>query len=77
MHPQDADGNTVLAQFVGVNAHHNVVVGDADKLITAVGVDNLIIIQDGDCILVADRRAEGQVKDLVEQLRQRRLEKYL
>ena len=77
MHPQDADGNTVLARHLGVQTRGCVVVGDSDKLIGTVGVDNLLIVQDGDCILVADRRNEASIRKLVEELKRRGLEDYL
>jgi mannose-1-phosphate guanylyltransferase len=77
MHPQDADGNTVHARHAGISTKECVIVGDADKLIATVGVDNLLIIQDGDAILVADRREEGNIKNLVELLKKKGLEKYL
>ncbi len=77
MHPQDADGNTVLANHVGLHTRDSVIVGDAGHLITTVGVDNLLIVQDGDATLVADRREEGTVKQLVELLKKKGLEKYL
>jgi mannose-1-phosphate guanylyltransferase len=76
-HPQDADHNTVLAKHVGLDTHNCVIAGDADKLITTLGVRDLIIIQDGDAILVANRHDEGSIKKLVEQLKSRGLEKYL
>ncbi len=77
MHPQDADGNTVLATHCGLKTKDCVIVGDPGQLIATVGVDNLLIIQDGDAILVADRREEGTVKQLVELLKKKGLEKYL
>ena len=77
MNPQDADGNTVLGEFCGVNTKGCVIVGDAGRMIGAIGVENLLIIQDGDATLVADRREESAVKKLVELLQQKRLEKYL
>jgi mannose-1-phosphate guanylyltransferase len=77
MNPQDADGNTVLAQHVGVNTTNCLVVGDEGKLIATVGVANLIIIQDGDVTFVADRREEETIRQLVALLKQKRLEKYL
>lgn len=77
MNPQDADHNTVLARHCGEDTHGCIIVGDADRLIATAGVKDLIIIQDGDCILVADRSKEGSIKQLVEQLRRRGLEKYL
>jgi mannose-1-phosphate guanylyltransferase len=77
MNPQDAEHNTVLGQHCGEDTHGCIVVGDPGKLIATAGVKDLIIIQDGDCILVADRNKEGSIKQLVEALRRRGLEKYL
>jgi mannose-1-phosphate guanylyltransferase len=77
MGPQDADHNTVLATHCGLQTNHCIIVGDADKLITTLGVSNLIIVQDGDATLIADRRNEGAVKQLVDQLKKKGLEKYL
>jgi mannose-1-phosphate guanylyltransferase len=77
MHAQDADDNTVLAKHCGIHTHGCVIVGDPDKLITTIGVNNLLIIQDGDATLVADRREEGTVKALVEHMKQKGLESYL
>jgi mannose-1-phosphate guanylyltransferase len=77
MHPQDGDGNTVLATHCGINTKGCVVVGDPGHLITTIGVNNLLIIQDGNATLVADRRDEGTVKALVEKMKQNALESYL
>jgi mannose-1-phosphate guanylyltransferase len=77
MHPQDADRNTVLATHCGLRTRDCTIVGDAGRLIATVGVDNLLIVQDGDATLVADRRDEGAVKQLVELLKSRGLEAYL
>ncbi len=75
--PQDAFDNTVLANHFGIDTHHCVIVGDETKLITTLGVSDLIIIQDGDAILVAHRKEEGNIKKIVEQLKTRGLEKHL
>ncbi len=77
MHPQDADGSTVLAAHCGLKTRGCVIAADPGHLIATVGVDNLLIIQDGDVTLVADRRDEGTVKELVELLKKKGLEKYL
>jgi mannose-1-phosphate guanylyltransferase len=77
MHPQDAHGNTVLAAHLGLETKNCVVAADAGVLITTIGVDNLLIIQDGNAVLVADKRNEAAVKQLVEQLKQKKLESYL
>jgi mannose-1-phosphate guanylyltransferase len=78
LHPHDADGNTILApQHAGVATRDCIIVGEGTKLIATLGVKNLIIVQDGDCILVADRSRESEVKMVVEELKRRGLEKYL
>jgi mannose-1-phosphate guanylyltransferase len=77
MHPQDADGNTVMARHAGIATKNCVIVGEPDSLLATVGVENLLIVQDDDAILVADRREEGTVKNLVDLLRKKGLEKFL
>jgi mannose-1-phosphate guanylyltransferase len=77
MHPQDSAGNTVLATHAGLHTRDCVIVADKGHLIATIGVENLLIVQDGDATLVADRREEAAVKQLVELLKKQGLEKYL
>jgi mannose-1-phosphate guanylyltransferase len=77
LHPQDAEHNTVLATHCGLRTHNCLIVGTEGRLIATIGINDLLIIQDGDCTLVADRRDEGTVKQLVDELRKRGLGKYL
>ena len=78
LHPQDSDGNTVLANHVGIKTGNSIVVSDNQKkLITTIGVNNLLIVQDGDALLVADKNDEAGVKLLVETLRKRGMENFL
>jgi mannose-1-phosphate guanylyltransferase len=75
--PQDAGGNTVQALHVGIKTSGCVIVSDPGTVVATVGVHDLLIIRDGDALLVADRRDEGTVKEVVEQLKKSGLEKYL
>lgn len=77
MHPQDADGNTILATHAGLRTKGCVIAADPHHLVATIGVENLLIVQDGDATLVAERRDEGAVKQLVELLKKKGLEKYL
>jgi len=76
LHPQDADGNTLLARHCGVRTRNCVVAADPHHLVATVGVENLLIIQDGNVTLVAHRQDEGNVKQIVEMLKQQGLEAY-
>jgi mannose-1-phosphate guanylyltransferase len=67
--PQDADGNTVQALHCGIKTTNCVIVGDPNRVIATYGVSNLLIVQDGNAILVADRKHEGDVKELVDKLK--------
>jgi mannose-1-phosphate guanylyltransferase len=75
--PQDAAGNTVQGQHVGVNTSNCVVVCDPGHLVATLGVSDLMVIQDGDCTLVTTRKDESNVKLIVDELKKRKLEKYL
>ncbi len=77
MNAQDADHNTVLAAHCGLDTKHCIIVGDAGRLITTIGVADLVIVQDGDATMIANRRDEGAVKQLVDLLKKKGLEKYL
>jgi mannose-1-phosphate guanylyltransferase len=77
MHPQDAEGNTVQALHAGLKTSRCVVVADEDHLVATVGVSDLLVVQHGNVTLVAHRDEEETIKQLVELLRQRGLEKYL
>lgn len=78
MNPQDAEGNTILANHCGMHTQSCLVVcDDPSTLIATVGVDNLLIVQDGDAILVADRREEGAIRQLVDMLKKKGLTRYL
>jgi mannose-1-phosphate guanylyltransferase len=75
--PQDANGNTIQGQHVGIETKDCVIVSEGNHLVTTIGVSNLLIVHDGDATLVADRREEATVKQLVDELKKRGLEKYL
>jgi mannose-1-phosphate guanylyltransferase len=77
MNPQDADRNTVQGIHCGLETERCVIVADPGRLIATFGVSDLLIIQDGDATLVADRRDESAVKQIVEALKKKGLEKYL
>jgi len=65
----DADGNRVQGDAVVVESRNCYIQSDA-RMVAAVGVENLIIIDTGDAVLVADRDRAQQVKTVVERLRE-------
>jgi mannose-1-phosphate guanylyltransferase len=65
----DEQGNTVRgATFSGLDAKNCLVHGEEGRLITLVGVEDLVVIQTRDAVLVCPRDRAEEVKALVAQL---------
>ena len=74
---QDHDGNVTSGDTLLANTR-NSLVHSSGRLVSAVGVENLIIVETADAVLVADRKNSQDVKSIVSQLdSQRREEKNL
>lgn len=67
LYESDEAGNRVLGKAVLVESRNCFVQGDK-RLVAAVGVENLVIVDTGDVVLVADRDKAQDVKDVVDQL---------
>jgi len=64
---QDQDGNVTSGDTLLSNAK-NSLVHASSRLVSAVGVENLIIVETADAVLVADRKNSQDVKHIVNQL---------
>ena len=67
----DADdaGNKVDGRAIVIDSKNCFIQGDK-RLIATVGVENLVIVDTGDAVLVADRERAQDVKAVVEHLQQ-------
>jgi mannose-1-phosphate guanylyltransferase / mannose-6-phosphate isomerase len=72
-HEDDEDGNSSVGadkvQFVETRNTHIESTGHTEKVIAAIGVENLVIIDTPDALLVADRAKSQDVKLVVEALK--------
>ena len=74
---QDSDGNVTSGDTLLTNSK-NSLVHASSRLVSAVGIENLIIVETADAVLVADRKNSQDVKNIVGQLEaQKREEKNL
>jgi mannose-1-phosphate guanylyltransferase/mannose-6-phosphate isomerase len=64
---RDADGNAVHGDAL-LEDSRNVYVHASSRLVSAVGVDNLVIVETADAVLVADLSRSQQVKKIVSAL---------
>lgn len=74
---QDESGNVIIGDVI-ISKSRNSLIHSSGRLIGAVGVENLIIIETADAVLVTDRKNSQDVKCIVSQLeREKREEKNL
>lgn len=67
LYESDAAGNRIHGKAVMVGSRDCFVQGE-NRLVAAVGVNNLVIVDTGDAVLVADREHAQDVKQVVSQL---------
>jgi mannose-1-phosphate guanylyltransferase/mannose-6-phosphate isomerase len=64
---QDAEGNVTNGDVLLTNTR-NSLVHASSRLVSTVGIENIIIIETADAVLVADRKNSQDVKSVVSQL---------
>lgn len=65
----DDAGNRLIGKTITVDSEHCFIQTDDDHLVAAVGVKDLVIVETGDCVLVAHKERVQDVKDVVKQLK--------
>ncbi len=70
---QDAEGNVTTGDVLLTNTKNSLVYASS-RLVSAVGVENLIIAETADAVLVVDRKNSQDVKSIVNQLGQQKRE---
>ena len=64
---RDCDGNTLDGDAIAVDCRNTYINADS-RLVAAIGMDDVIIVETKDSVLVADREHSQDVKTIVEQL---------
>jgi len=70
---QDAEGNVTYGDVMLTNAKNSLVYA-SNRLVSVIGIENLIIVETADAVLVADRKNSQDVKSIVNQLEQQKRE---
>ena len=65
---KDAQGNVLSGNVISHDTHNSLIFS-SKKLVTSIGVDNLIIVETDDALLVCDMSRSQDVKKLVETLK--------
>ena len=74
--PKDAHGNAHVGDVLSTDSHNNLVHANS-RLVSLVGVDNLVVIETPDAILVANKSRSQDVKHIVAQLQSTQREEHI
>jgi len=71
------EDNVIKAEHVGLDTKNCLVYSETKKLITTLGLENIIIVETEDALLVCDKYRSADIKKIVEELKKRKKNKYL
>lgn len=74
--PKNDDGNAITGNVISINSKNSYIYSQ-NKLIAAVGVENLIVIETNDSILICSRDKAQDVKEVVNYLKQKEMNDFL
>ncbi|MGU3359178.1 mannose-1-phosphate guanylyltransferase/mannose-6-phosphate isomerase [Methylobacterium sp. M6A4_1b] len=67
----DADGNAVRGRVETIDTRGSLIHSEGEHLTTVVGLDDVVVVTTPDAVLVTSKARSGQVKDLVNRLREK------
>ena len=75
----DKNGNaSTTAQYLALDTHNTLVYSNDDnRLVVTIGLDDMVVVDAGDVLLICKSDQAQKVRDVVEQLREQKQEKYL
>ncbi len=76
---RDEKGNVIKGKYTGIEVENSIIVNEVEgKLITAIGVKDLVIVDTPDALLVSSKEGLSEIKRLLSQIREKReWKKYL
>ncbi|MEA3272730.1 MAG: sugar phosphate nucleotidyltransferase [Patescibacteria group bacterium] len=69
--------NIIKGRHIGVDSKNNLIYSSEKKLISTVGLENMIIIETDDALLVCPKDRAQDVKKIVNKIKEKGLEEYL
>lgn len=67
-HHTDGQGNIAFNNEILIDAKNNLLFSDSGKVTAAIGVENLVIVDQPDALLICSKDSAQKVKDVVDQL---------
>ena len=76
MHPEDENGNVVVGDCVNIDTKNSVVYSST-RLVTTLGLDNVVVVETEDGIMVCSKDRVQDVKKIVDKLKADGRKEYL
>ena len=73
--PPDENGNIIKSEFIGIDTKNTIIY--SNKLISTIGVEDMIIVSTDDALLICPKSRAQEVKDIVELLKEDKKFQYL
>lgn len=76
LYPSDADGNVATGRIVAIESRNNIIC-NPNKLVAVLGVEDLIVVETEDCIMVATKEREQEIREIIKELENQGWKGYL
>lgn len=76
MHDEDEDGNVVVGNCVNIDTKNSVIYSSG-RLVTTLGLDNVVVVETADGIMVCSKDRVQDVKKIVDKLKEDNRKEYL
>jgi mannose-1-phosphate guanylyltransferase len=77
LNAKDESGNVVRGLHAGIDTHNCIIFGGADHVVATLGIDDLIVVHTPDATLICPKSRAEEVRQIVKQLEQRGLQRFL
>jgi len=74
--PQDDKGNTALGNIILVDTKNSYISADSG-VVAILGMEDVVVVRDGDAVLVCKRNRSEDVRNIVDRLKREKLKAYL
>ncbi|MHB0999348.1 MAG: mannose-1-phosphate guanylyltransferase [Armatimonadota bacterium] len=74
---KDANGNVIEGKHITIDTTNCLILGAEEKIVAAIGVDDLVIVDTEEALLICHKDRVQDVKKIVDELREHNLEQYL
>jgi mannose-1-phosphate guanylyltransferase len=73
----DGHGNAVEGPYLGIDSKNMIIRSESNHLVVTIGMEETIVVHTKDATLVAPKREEERVREVVKQLQELGLSEYL